>query len=54
MQKQEIIERLSDALAEVQDIDLRGRRRGTPIHTAVTIATQSISEALDLLEDEEE
>lgn len=53
MDKTEVIERLEEALAEVNEIDLRGRRRGTPIHTAVTIAQQSLTEALDLVEAED-
>lgn len=51
MRQTEVVERLEYALAEVEEIDLRGRRAGTPIHTAVVTARSALTEAIEALEE---
>lgn len=53
MTRDEVLDRLQDALIEVDEIDLRGRRAGTPIHTAVVTVRGALTEAIEALGDEE-
>lgn len=51
MTKDEVLDRLEEALAEVDAIDLRGRKVGTPIHTAVVTVRSALTEAIERLEE---
>lgn len=53
MDKQEVIDRLDNALAEIHEIDLRGRRKGTAIYEKVTIVRDALIEAIVELDDSE-
>lgn len=52
MRKDEVIDRLWEALQDVESIDLRGRHQGTPIHRAVVTVRSALTDAIDALEEE--
>lgn len=52
MSPTEAVEHFYSALDAVNCIDLRGRRAGTPLHTAVHHAKNSLEEAIALLTEE--
>ena len=52
MKKEEIVEKLTDLMAEIDAIDLRGHRAGSAVQVAIGDAWEGLDSALDRLTEE--